>query len=459
MTTSEPGATSEVNDEMTPSPVPGPAPRPGPSPRPGPPRPVPRPGRPTPAPALAVPPASDPHRFGRVDPDGTVWLITASGERVIGSWQAGEPEAAYTHYGRRFDDLQTEVVLLEQRLLTHVGDARKIKAAAATLAETLPDAHVLGDVDSLAARLAAIAEHANEEAQAERARRDEQRAAQLARKEALAVEAEDLASNSTQWKAAGDRLREILDEWRTITGLDRKTDDALWKRYSAARETFNRRRGSHFADLDRGRAGARQAKEALCERAEALSGSTDWGGTSAVFRDLLAEWKAAGRAAKDVDDALWQRFKAAQDAFFSARNAATAERDSEFKANAAAKEALLAQAERLDVSNAEAARGAFRAIGDKWDAIGKVPRERAPEFERRLRAVEKRVRDAASSNSIDPGAQARADQFRVRAEQFERQAEKAAAAGRTKDAEQARASAEQWRQWADAAAQAVGKRR
>ena len=59
----------------------------------------------------------------------------------------------------------------------------------------------------------------------------------------------------TQWKTAGDRLRMILDEWKTISGLDRKTDDALWKRYSAARETFNRRRGSHFADLDRERAG------------------------------------------------------------------------------------------------------------------------------------------------------------------------------------------------------------
>ena len=115
----------------------------------------------------------------------------------------------------------------------------------------------------------------------------------------------------------------ILDEWKTISGLDRKTDDALWKRYSAARETFNRRRGSHFADLDRERAGARQAKEGLCERAEELADSTDWGATGAAFRDLLAEWKAAGRAAKDVDDALWQRFKAAQDTFFSARNAVT----------------------------------------------------------------------------------------------------------------------------------------
>jgi hypothetical protein len=459
MTTSEPGGTSEVSSgtaaEAPQRPVPAPGPRP--APRPGPARPAPRPGRP--APAAAAPPANDPHRFGRVDPDGTVWLVTASGERVIGSWQAGEPDAAFAHFGRRFDDLQTEVVLLEHRLASHTGDARKIKAAAAALADSLPEAHVLGDVDSLAARLTAIVEHADEEAQAARARRDEERAAQVARKEALAAEAEDIAANSTQWKTAGDRLREILDEWRTITGLDRKTDDALWKRYSAARETFNRRRGSHFAELDRGRAGAKQAKEDLCVRAEALADSTDWGATSGAFRDLLAEWKSVGRAAKDVDDALWQRFKAAQDRFFSARNAATAERDADFRANAAAKEALLAQAEALDTSNLNAARAALRTIGDKWDAIGKVPRERGADLERRLRAVEQRIRDAASSPRVDPEAQARADQFRERAEQYERQAEKAAAAGKTKDAEKARANAEQWRQWADAAAEALGKRR
>lgn len=441
MTTSQPGGQSSS---------PKPAPRPGP-PRPGP---VPRPSRP--GPTVAAPPTSDPHRFGRVDPDGTVWLITGSGERIIGSWQAGDTEAAYAHFGRRFDDLQTEVALMESRLETGTGDARKIKTAAQSLAETLPTAHVLGDVDAIAERLQAIINHADETAQAEKARREELRAAQTARKEALAAEAEDIAANSTQWKAAGDRLREILDEWRTITGLDRKTDDALWKRYSAAREQFNRRRGSHFAELDRERAGARQAKEALCERAEGMADSTDWGPTSAAFRELLNEWKAAGRAAKDVDDALWQRFKAAQDKFFGARNAASAERDAEFRANAQAKEALLAEAEKIDTSDLDAARAALRVIGDKWDAIGKVPRERGAELERRLRAVEKKVREAPT-HGVDPEAQARADQFRVRAEQYERQAEKAAAAGRDKDAAEARASAEQWRQWADAAAEALGK--
>jgi hypothetical protein len=283
--------------------------------------------------------------------------------------------------------------------------------------------------------------------------------AQTARKEALALEAEDMAANATQWKAAGDRLREILDEWRTITGLDRKTDDALWKRYSAARETFNRRRGSHFAELDRERVGTRQAKEALCERAEALSDSTDWGATAATFRDMLTEWKAAGRAAKDVDDALWRRFKAAQDTFFKARNAVNAERDAETDTNTAAKEALITQAEAIDLGNAEGARAALRTIGAKWDAVGKVQRDRAPEFERRMKAVEKKVRDIATAGQTDPEAQARADQFKARAEQYELQAEKAEAAGRTKDAEQARASATQWREWAEAAVQALGKKR
>ncbi|OMC13870.1 DUF349 domain-containing protein [Mycobacterium sp. SP-6446] len=433
------------NDSPTPSPRPGP--RPGP--------------RPTSRPAIhpvAVPPSSDPHQFGRVDDDGTVWLISAAGERIVGSWQAGDREAAFAHFGRRFDDLATEITLMEERLTSGTGDARKIKAHASELAEALPTACVLGDIDALAGRLTTLLEHAGAAAAADKSRREEHRAAQTARKEALAAEAEQLAANSTQWKIAGDRLRAILDEWKTISGLDRKVDDALWKRYSAAREAFNRRRGAHFAELDRERSGVRESKERLCERAEELSDSTDWTATSAEFRKLLSEWKAAGRASRDVDDALWRRFKAAQDTFFTARNAAAAEKDSELRANATAKEALLAEAEKLDTSNHDAARAALRSIAEKWDAIGRVPRERSAELERRLRAVEKKVRDAGESDWSDPQAQARAEQFATRAEQYEQQARKAEAAGRTKEAEEAKANAAQWRQWADAAAEALTRR-
>jgi hypothetical protein len=109
---------------------------------------------------VAAPPPSDPHQFGRVDDDGTVWLISAAGERVIGSWQAGDPEAAFAHFGRRFDDVSTEITLMEERLASGTGDARKIKAHASELAETLPTACVLGDIDALASRLTTLLEHA-----------------------------------------------------------------------------------------------------------------------------------------------------------------------------------------------------------------------------------------------------------------------------------------------------------
>lgn len=406
-------------------------------------------------------PASDPSLFGRVDEDGTAWVRTSEGERCIGSWQAGDAAEGLAHFGRRYDDLATEVAILETRLTSGTADVKKTRAAAEALAESLPTASVIGDLDALATRLTAIIEHSEEAAVLAKQEKEKRRAESTARKESLAAEAETIAAESTQWKAAGDRLREILEEWKTIRGVDRKVDDVLWRRYSKAREAFNRRRGAHFAELDRERAAAKSRKEELVARAEELQNSTDWGATAGAFRDLLAEWKAAGRAPKDADDQLWKRFKGAQDVFFAARNAANAERDAEFEENARAKEALLEAASSIDpAADLEGARARLRELQDQWEAIGKVPRERMHDLEGRLRAIEKEVREAADSEwrRTDPEALARAAQFRERVRQFEEQAAKATAAGRAKEAEKALAQAAQWREWADAAEGAVGER-
>ena len=434
------------------TPKPG-APKPG-GPRPG----APRPGPAASRPAVPTTPASDPSKFGRVEEDGTAWVKTADGERQIGSWQAGDAAEGLAHFGRRYDDLATEVTLLEARLTSGAGDAKKTKAAAVAILETLPTAAVIGDLDALAARLDHIIAGSDEAAAHAKEEKEQSRATNTARKEALAVEAEQIGTQSTQWKTAGDRLREILDEWKTIRGIDRKVDDALWKRYSKARESFNRRRGAHFAELDRDRASARSTKEELVERAEKLSTSTEWGPTAGQFRDLLTEWKAAGRAPREADDTLWERFKTAQDVFFAARNAAAAERDAEFEENAKAKEALLASHANIDPEHGlDNARASLRDLQEKWDAIGKVPRDRMQDLEAKLRALESKVRDAVDAQwrRTDPEALARVAQFKERVTQFEEQAAKAEAAGKTKDAEKARAQAKQWQEWADAAEGAV----
>ena len=414
----------------------------------------------TPAPLPAREP-SDPSKFGRVDEDGNVFLTRGGQERQIGSWQAGTPEEGLAHYGQRYDDLVTEVELIETRLRAHPEDADSLRKSAEALKASLTDAAVIGDIDAVEARLdKAIdaSDTAREKAKEQKAQRREQA---IARKEALAAEAEDLAENSTEWKAAGDRIRAILEEWRGIRGIDRATDDELWKRYSRARDSFNRRRGSHFAELDRNRAQARKIKEELVERAEALKDSTDWGHTARAYRDLMTEWKAAGRAPREVDDKLWERFRAAQDHFFEARNAINAERDRKFEANAEAKNALIAEYDSLidPAKGLGAAKAKLRELQDKWDEIGFVPRGRVREFEDKIGSIEKRVSEAEDSRwrKTDPAQQDKVNQFQVKADDFTKQAEAAEAKGDATMAASLREQAKQWQEFADVAAKAVNE--
>lgn len=431
-------------------------PSPGAMPRKGS-RPGPTPSAPAARPVQPV--KNDPTQWGRVDADGSVYVKAPEGERKIGEWQAGTPEEGLAHFGARYDDLSTEIELLESRLNAHPGDAASIKATAAELRESLPTQAVIGDIAALDQRLGTVIEHsveAGEQAQADKARRREEA---IAKKEKLAAEAEDIAANSTEWKAAGDRIRAILEEWKQIRGIDRHTDDALWKRYSRARDSFNRRRGSHFAELDRNRAASRAKKEELVERAEAIKESTNWGETARAYRDLMTEWKAAGRAPREIDDKLWARFRAAQDHFFNARNAVNDERDKQFAENAAAKDALIAEYDsQIDPTKSlDAAKAKLRELQEKWEEIGFVPRNQVREFEAKISALEKRVSDAEDSEwrRTDPEAQARVAQFQAKVDDFTAQAEAAEAKGNTKKAEDLRAQAKQWQEFADAAAAAV----
>lgn len=431
---------------MSPTPTPGSMPKKGPRPA-AQPIPVQSPGK------------NDPATWGRIDDDGSVFVSAPEGERKIGEWQAGSVQEGLEHFGARYDDLATEIELLEARLRANPGEAAGIKQTAAELRATLPTAAVIGDIAALDRRLESVIDHsivAGEQAQADKEKR---RQDAIAAKEKLAAEAEEIAENSTEWKVGGDRIRAILEEWKQIKGIDKKTDDALWKRYSRARDSFNRRRGSHFAELDRARAAARKKKEELVARAEAIQDSTDWGPTARAFRDLMTEWKAAGRAPREVDDQLWAKFRAAQDRFFDARNAVNDERDREFAENAKAKDALLAEYDGLiDPSQSmDKAKAKLRELQEKWEDIGFVPRNQVRKYEAKIEELEKRVTLAEESawRRTDPAAQARVAQFQAKVEDFKAQSAAAEAKGKEKKAAELRAQAEQWQKFADAAANAV----
>ncbi|OFT89684.1 DUF349 domain-containing protein [Corynebacterium sp. HMSC28B08] len=405
-------------------------------------------------------PHNDPAKWGRVEDDGTAYVVTSRGERHIGDFKAGTPEEGLAHFGARYDDVSTEIALLEMRLTTHPEEARRIRSDAAKIREDLDTAAIIGDIESLQTRLATIATQSVGVEQQVESLKERRRSEATERKEALATEAEKLAADSTDWKATGDRLRTIVDEWKSIKGVDRKTDDQLWKRYAAARDNFRKRRGAHFAELDRNRVAVKNVKENLVERAEALQDSTDWAETSRAYRELMKEWKAAGRAHRDVDDKLWQRFRAAQDKFFDARKANDAKRDEEFLANAQAKQKLLDDYDaKVDPSThgVEKSREALHELQEKWEDIGYVPRGQVREFEDKIAAVERRVSEAADAEwrRTDPEAQSRIAQFQAKADQYSQEAEAAEAKGNSKKAATLREQAAQWQQWADTAAAAI----
>lgn len=335
--------------------------------------------------------------WGRIDPDGTVYVRTTDGERVVGSWQAGDAEAGLAYYARHFEDMETEVTLLEQRLSSGAGDPAATRTQATALKEQLQTASVIGDIAGLDARLQTLLGKTDERIVASAAARQQARAEAIAAKETLAVEAETIAESATSWKASGDRLRAIVDEWKLIKGIDRKTDEALWKRFAAARDAFGKRRGQHFAQLDEQRGAAKSTKEQLVSQAEALSESTDWKDTAVALRELMEQWKAAPRGNRNVEDALWARFRAAQDGFFARRTATFSERDAEQSENLKKKLDLVAQAEAIDVSDAKTAQSTLRDLQSQFEEVGHIPRDSMRRTDDRMRAAEKRISDAVDA--------------------------------------------------------------
>jgi hypothetical protein len=396
---------------------------------------------------------SDPTEWGRVDDDGTVWVRTADGERSVGSYPGAEPPEALAYFGRKFDELDGQVGLLEQRVAAGGVSLQDATTSVEHLREAITDAHAVGDLAALLTRLDGLTEAIARRKAKRDAERTKARERAAATKERIVTEAETLSS-STEWKKTGDRLRALLEEWKAAPRLERKADDALWKRFSHARTAFDKARRVHFAELDEHRGEAAARKEKLVKEAEALSSSKEWGETARAYRDLMARWKAAGRARRDVEDQLWARFRAAQDTFFSARNEVFAERDADLAVNLDKKQALATEAEGLlPITDLKSARAALRGIHERWEAAGHVPRASKDAVEGRLRAVDDAVRSAeeAAWARSNPEARARAEatvgQLRTSIAALRDEAAAARAAGDEKKATEAESAAETRQSW------------
>ena len=402
----------------------------------------------------------DPALFGRVADDGTVYVWTRHGEKPVGSYPGKSKEEALAYFVRKFEQLASEIALTAARVRSGAMVPSDADQAVARLREQVANINAVGDLAALAMAVEQIpplideqrAAYAAKKAQAAQ-ERAALRASTKEAKEKLVSEAEEVAAKDN-WKISGDRLKELLDQWKALPRIEKAADEELWKRFSAARNGFDRRRRTHFAKLTSANDAVAQTKEAIVAEAEKLATSRDWVTTAKRYAALMQEWKNAGRGSKKSDDALWARFRAAQEQFFAAKKADLEKRDSSNANNLAAKEALLVEFEALlPITNFAECKKKFRDLLQKWERVGNVPRDKRDALDLRLGAVEQEIRtlEEAEKRKGDPTAKARANdvvrQLSEAIAAYEAAATKAEAAGDAKKAQAARESAEARRVW------------
>ncbi|MEH6779937.1 MAG: DUF349 domain-containing protein [Rhodoglobus sp.] len=358
------------------------------------------------------------NEWGHVDETGTVFVREADGERAVGQYPDGTPEEALAYFTRKYHELAGQVTLLEQRV-KNGAPASDVSKAIKALTESITTANAVGDLAALNARVEALSGSVSKltEKQSEEAKAALAEA--ITARTALVVEAETLAAADpakAQWKQVTAQMDDIFARWKAHQAdgprLPKNEANELWKRFRAARSTIDTHRRAFFAELDSAHKKARADKQALVDQAEALVAQGADG--IPTYRRLLDQWKAAGRAGKKFDDALWAKFKQAGDALYSAKSEIDAQDNVEFAANWELKRALLEEAEPLLTSTDRVqAKKALFSIQKRWDEIGKVPRDKVKVAEERLRKVETAVRklDEDHWNKNNPERQERSEGF------------------------------------------------
>ncbi len=402
----------------------------------------------------------DPAAFGRVAVDGTVYVKTAHGERPVGSYPGKSAEEALAYFVRKFEALASEVALLAARIKSGAMVPSDALEAVNKLREQVSTLNGVGDLATLASSVEQIPDLIEshraayqERKDVEAAVREAKRATALVEKEKLVVEAESLAL-SENWKVSSERLKVLLEEWKAAPRLDKATDGELWKRFSSSRNKFDKRRRTHFANLEATSSEVAGKKEALVIEAESLANSREWLNTARRYKELMDAWKAAGRGKPSVDAKLWARFKASQDQFFAAKNADLEKRNESMGANLIKREELITKIEAiLPITDLATAKREFRTLMDAWSKIGVTDRNKRAALEARVEKVSSEIHilNEEYSRRTDPTAIARANDVVKGLEEaiagYIKAAEKAEAAGDTKKATVAREAAEARKAW------------
>lgn len=384
--------------------------------------------------------------WGRVGDDGTVEVRIDDQWVAVGAYPDGSPDEALAMFVRKFDDLEAQVSLAEQRLRAN-APARDIQRGVKKVASELETPSGVGDYQALRARVATLLTELDTVAEKQAKEREQALEQAIAEREAIVVEMEVLAakdSSSLRWKETTTAMTDLFDRWKSHQAngpkLPKATADALWKRFRTARGTLDRARRQHFQERDKVNKEVKSTKRELIEKAEALApkGADGIG----AYRALLDAWKKAPRGNRSVEDQLWARFKAAGDVLYQAKSQQAEAEDEANRDNGEAKKALVEEfRDILALTDHRQALDRLRVFHDRFRQIGPAPRSMVKTLDSEIKKFDQHVKklEAEHWEKTDPEKEARSQSFLgqidQQIEQLEAQKAKAEAAGDARTAQ------------------------
>ncbi|AUD04984.1 DUF349 domain-containing protein [Spirosoma pollinicola] len=184
------------------------------------------------------------------------------------------------------------------------------------------------------------------------------------------------ASNSiNDWNDKTKAVMTLQDRWNAIKGpMPREEGKELSKKFWAALKTFFHNKGEFFRQLESKREENLRAKVDLCEQVEAIlaAGEESPEITQTVI-ELQRQWKNIGQVPEKQKNSIFDRFKAACDAFFNKKRSKNQETEREFEGNLANKIALIERIEAAATANADLSQ--LNEFKKEWNSIGFVPKK------------------------------------------------------------------------------------
>lgn len=213
----------------------------------------------------------------------------------------------------------------------------------------------------------------------------------LAKKTNLCEQVEALTfeglTTVAEWDAMAQLIIGLQNEWKTIGFTPRKVNQEIFERFRTACDKFFQAKTAYFRALRESLAENLRKKTALCEKAEALKDSTEWGKTTSMLVKLQAEWKTIGPVAHKVSDAVWTRFNTACNTFFDRKKEAEAGVREEEEANMTQKLDIIARLEKLVAEGSENLLQEVKALQAEWNETGHVPFRKKEKLYRSYRAA------------------------------------------------------------------------